>query len=65
MTAHLRRRINPGPRTRCLCGLRAALHFTPSGRKLSCEQAADAHRWASIRFKPLRKLLLASLEEGR
>jgi hypothetical protein len=65
MTHHMRRTIRPPHRARCLCGLRAALHFTPSGRKLSCEQAADAHRWASIRFKPLRRLLMAMLEEGR
>jgi hypothetical protein len=46
---------------RCTCGLRVVLHFTPDNRKLTCAEAADAHRWAGIRFKPLRKLMLASL----
>jgi hypothetical protein len=65
MTTHTRRQIRPPHRARCTCGLRLVHHFTPKGRMLSCEQAADAHRWAGIRFRPLRELMLAMLEEGR
>ena len=28
---------------RCLCGLRVALHYDASNRKLSCEQARAEH----------------------
>ena len=56
MTRNLRK-----SRARCLCGLRTSLHFTEDNRKLTCEQAAELHRLASIRFSPLRELLARSV----
>ncbi len=50
-------------RTRCLCGLRTALHFR-KGRKLTCEQAALVYRYATIKFRPLRELMLRSVEHA-
>ena len=46
--------------TRCICGLRVVNHYH-DGRVLSCEDAALAHRYAQVKFVPLRELMLASL----
>lgn len=50
---------------RCLCGLAVRLHYTQDNRRLTCEDAQAAHRYASIKFAPLRKLMLRTLEAGR
>lgn len=36
-------------RSRCLCGLRVSLHFTPNNRKLDCDAAKAAHPRATVR----------------
>lgn len=58
---------HPSPRRsdRCLCGLRVALHYGRRNERLSCADARLAHRWAGIKFQPLREVMLRSLEVGR
>jgi len=50
---------------RCICGLRVKAHYTTDNRRLSCADARLAHRWARIKFAPLRELMIRSLEVGR
>ena len=50
---------------RCLCGLRVSLHYSRRNERLSCADARLAHRYARIEFRPLRELMLRSLEVGR
>lgn len=52
-------------RARCLCGLRVSLHFTPDNRKLSCEEAASMHRYATVRRERFVCLLLAARKAVR
>lgn len=58
------RNLRRDPRARCLCGLRTTLHFTAGNRKLTCQEARDAHRRASLRPADLREQLLASIERS-
>lgn len=51
---------------RCsLCGVRTTLHFTPDNRKISCQQATEAHPRASVRAIDFVAALRASLEAAR
>ena len=44
------RNLRRNPADRCLlCGLRTTLHFTPSNRKLTCEDARALHPRATVR----------------
>ena len=58
-----RRNLRKNPKDRCLaCGVRTTLHFTPHNRKLTCQQATEAHARASVRPTTLAYALRASLE---
>jgi hypothetical protein len=52
-------------RARCLCGLRLAMHRDASNASLTCAEARDYHRYAGIRFRPLRELMLRSVDGPR
>jgi hypothetical protein len=61
-----RRNLRKDPVNRCLlCGLRTTLHFTPDNRKLTCDEAAQAHPHASVRPQSFAQLLTAVLQEAR
>lgn len=45
------RNLRRDPKNRCtVCGVRTTLHFTADNRKLTCQQAAEAHPRASARI---------------
>lgn len=51
-------------RERCLCGLRAALHFTLDNHKLSCDEARRLHPRATVRPGALLDALQASIDKA-
>ena len=43
------------------CGLRIKLHRDQKNRSLSCAEAQEQHRYASIRHRRLRAVMLESI----
>lgn len=60
------RSMKKNPTDRCsLCGLRTQIHFTINNRKLTCQEAAEAHPRASVRALPLASAFAAILGGAR
>ena len=59
------RRIFSALAGRCICGLRLRLHRDKENRSLACEQAAERHRYAKVRHRRLRELMLASIDGAK